>query len=74
MTFAKREDNLKSIFKTFTIIDVLNAHNRAASITQHNKSFHNEIFTYKYGYYEENPSLSWHEIRELIFKEIKIKF
>ena len=70
----KKEENLKKILDELNIDDVKNAVKRAKSITEKNSQEKKEKKEEYRGYifYNENPSLSIHEIIEQILKDCKL--
>lgn len=70
----KKEENLKKILDELNIDDVINAVKRAKSITEKNSQEKKEKKEEYRGYifYNENPSLSIHEIIEQILKDCKL--
>lgn len=69
----KREKEFNKILNTLTLVDVIDAIERVKRITMQNErnSYRNHRYK-KQSYYRENPSLSVHEIIELILKEVGI--
>lgn len=73
MNEYKHEDNFKRILNQLTLMDVINAVNRAKFIMQCNKENGYVLQTYKgYKYYKENPSLAIWEVIEKILKDCEL--
>ncbi len=69
----KHEANFKRCLKKLTLVDVINAVNRAKAIMEINKRNGYTLYQYRgYSYYRENPSLMIWEIIEKILVDCEL--
>lgn len=68
----KEEKNFKKLLKKLTINDVKSAIKRAKTIQKNTDTTCRKLIHYGFEYYDENPSLSIHEIVDEILKICKI--